>query len=92
MRRVTVTLPQELVDVLHDMSEDGRISVSEAVREALHHYLFDERWKSIGKVAKRELERRKTNQQVLEIVKNRVPRRFDELGIDQLVPIEASPD
>ena len=35
MRRVTITLPQELVDALHDMAEDARVSVSEAVREAL---------------------------------------------------------
>ena len=29
MRRVTVTLPQELVDVLNDIAEDARVSVSE---------------------------------------------------------------
>ena len=50
MRRVTVTLPQDLVDALHDIAEDTRVSVSEAVREALNHYLFTERWPSIGKV------------------------------------------
>lgn len=80
MRRVTVTLPQELVDALHDMAEDARVSVSEAVREALNHYLFTERWKSIGEIAKRELERGKTNQEILEIVKKKFPGASTSLG------------
>ena len=69
MRRVTITLPQELVDALHDMAEDGRVSVSEAVREALNHYLFSERWQSIGKAAEREIKAGKTNQQVLDMIR-----------------------
>ncbi len=80
MRRVTVTLPQELVDALHDMAEDARVSVSEAVREALNHYLFTERWKSIGEVAKRELEERKTNQEVLDIVQHQFRGASTSLG------------
>ncbi len=73
MRRVTVTLPQELVDALHDMAEDTRVSVSEAVREALNHYLFTERWKSVGETARRELEAGKTNQEVLDLIKDKFP-------------------
>jgi len=73
MRRVTVTLPQELVDALHDIAEDSRVSVSEAVREALNHYLFTERWQSIGEVARKELQAGKTNAEVLEIVRKKFP-------------------
>lgn len=73
MRRVTVTLPQELVDALHDMAEDARVSISEAVREALNHYLFTERWPSIGKVAERELKAGKTNLEVVAIVRKKFP-------------------
>lgn len=80
MRRVTVTLPQELVDALHDMAEDGRISVSEAVREALNYYLFDERWKSIGEAAKREIKKGKTNQEVLNAVKEHFRGASTSLG------------
>ena len=80
MRRVTVTLPQGLVDALHDMAEDGRVSVSEAVREALNHYLFTERWPSIGEVAKRELKAGKSNLEVLEIVKKQFPGASTSLG------------
>ncbi len=80
MRRVTVTLPQELVDALHDMAEDARVSVSEAVREALNHYLFTERWKSIGEVAKREIEAGKTNQEVLDIVREQFRGASTSLG------------
>lgn len=80
MRRVTVTLPQALVDVLHDMAEDARISVSEAVREALHHYLFNERWQSIGEVAKREITAGKTNQEVLKIIEKKYAGASTSLG------------
>ena len=80
MQRVTVTLPQELVDALHDMAEDARVSVSEAVREALNHYLFDERWKSVGEMARRELEAGKTNQEVLDIVRKQFPGASTSLG------------
>ncbi len=80
MRRVTVTLPQELVDALHDMAEDARVSVSEAVREALNHYLFTERWPSIGEVARRELEAGKTNLEVVEIVRKQFPGASTSLG------------
>jgi Arc/MetJ-type ribon-helix-helix transcriptional regulator len=80
MRRVTVTLPQALVDVLHDMAEDSRISVSEAVREALHHYLFNERWKPIGELAQEQIKAGKTNQEVLEIVKGKYPGASTSLG------------
>ena len=80
MQRVTVTLPPELVDALHDMAEDARVSVSEAVREALHHYLFSERWKSIGDVARREIEEGRTNVEVLEIVKKQFPGASTSLG------------
>lgn len=73
MRRVTVTLPQDLVDALHDIAEDTRVSVSEAVREALNHYLFTERWPSIGKVAQRELKAGKTNLEVVDVVKKQFP-------------------
>ncbi len=80
MRRVTVTLPQELVNALHDMAEDARVSVSEAVREALNHYLFTERWPSIGEVARDELEAGKTNQEVLAIVQAQFPGASTSLG------------
>lgn len=80
MRRVTVTLPQELVDALNDMAEDGRISVSEAVREALNHYLFDERWKSIGQLAESELRAGKTNREVLEAVRQKFRGASTSLG------------
>ena len=80
MRRVTVTLPPELVDALHDMAEDARGSVSAAVREALNHYLFTDRWPSIGKVVKKELEAGKTNLEVLEIVRKQFPGASTSLG------------
>ncbi len=80
MRRVTVTLPQELVNALHDIAEDARVSVSEAVREALNHYLFTERWQSIGEVARNALEAGKTNQEVLAIVQAQFPGASTSLG------------
>ena len=80
MRRVTVTLPQELVDALQDMAEDSRASISEAVREALNHYLFTERWPSIGKVAGDEIKRGKSNQEVLELVQKRFRGASTSLG------------
>lgn len=73
MQRVTVTLPQDLVDALHEIAEDTRVSVSEAFREALNHYLLTERWKSVGDVAAREIRAGRTNQEVLEVVRQECP-------------------
>ena len=80
MRRVTVTLPPELVDALHDMAEDARVSVSEAVREALNHYLFTERWPKVGEYAETALKAGKTNLEVLEIVRKKFPGASTSLG------------
>lgn len=80
MRRITITLPQELVDALQDMAEDSRVSVSEAVREALNSYLFAEQWQSIGELAGSEIQAGKTNQEVLEVVKRKFPGASTSLG------------
>jgi Arc/MetJ-type ribon-helix-helix transcriptional regulator len=80
MQRVTVTLPQDLVDALHDIAEDTRVSVSEAFREALNFYLLTERWKSVGEVAKKAIEAGKTNQEVLETVQAECPGSVTSLG------------
>lgn len=80
MKRVTVTLPQDLVDALHDMAEDARVSISEAFREALNHYLFVERWPKIGNLAEKELKAGKTNAEVLEIVLKKNPGASTSLG------------
>lgn len=80
MQRVTVTLPQELVDALHDIAEDTRVSISEAFREALNFYLLTERWKTVGDTARREIEAGKTNDEVLEIVRKKFPGASTSLG------------
>lgn len=73
MQRVTVTLPQDLVDALHEIAEEMRVSVSEAVREALNTYLFNDRWKTVGDLARSELKAGKSNEQVLAAVLKRFP-------------------
>ena len=80
MERITVTLPKELVDELKDMSEDARISMSEAVREALNTYLFSERWPKIGAFAEQQLRKGKTNAEALEAVRAKFPGSATSLG------------
>jgi Arc/MetJ-type ribon-helix-helix transcriptional regulator len=80
MHRVTVTLPQDLVDALHDMSEDMRVSVSEAVREALNYYLLTDRWKTVGALAEHEIKAGRSNEQVLAAVRRKFPGASTSLG------------
>lgn len=80
MHRVTVTLPQDLVNALQDMSQDMRVSVSEAVREALNYYLLTHRWETVGALAKHEIKAGKSNEQVLAAVRKKFPRAATSLG------------
>ena len=99
MKRLTITLPEDLVLALEDMAEETDTSVSDAAREAIRSYLIDTVWKSIGELAKEGLVGGKTNEEVLADVLKRYPdastslksiawyrsRLRKELGTDQVM-------
>ena len=73
MRRLTVTIPEELVAGLEDMAETAGGSISEALREAVGTYLMEHYWKGVGGEAERRIVAGDTNEEVLEAVQKRFP-------------------
>ena len=73
MRRLTVTIPDELVAGLEDIAETMGGSISEALREAVGTYLMEHYWKGVGGEAERGITSGLTNEEVLETVKERFP-------------------
>lgn len=68
MRRLTITVPDELVAGLEDVAEALDGSISEAVREAVGTYLMEHYWTKIGDHMKKGIRDGLTNKQLLESV------------------------
>lgn len=73
MRRLTVTIPEELVAGLEDVAAIGNKSVSDVLREVVSDFLFSGHWSGIGGVAATAILARKTNEEVLDAVLERYP-------------------
>lgn len=73
MRRLTVTIPDELVVGLEDMAETTGGSISEALREAVGTYLMENYWKGVGGEATRCIEGGMTNEETLASVLKKNP-------------------
>lgn len=69
MRRITVTIPEELVEGLEDAASVAGSSVSDVVREAVSRFLFEGHWLGVADVAERViLKEGGTNEEALEAV------------------------
>ena len=49
MKRLTITLPEDLILALEDMAEETDTSVSDAIREVIRSYLINNAWKGIAR-------------------------------------------
>lgn len=68
MRRMNVTIPEELVEGLEDAASVAGSSVSDVVREAVSRFLFDGHWKGVAEVAEEVILSGGTNDEALEAV------------------------
>lgn len=68
MRRITVTIPQELVEGLEDAASVAGSSVSDVVREAVSRFLFEGHWKGVAEVAEGVLLDGGTNDEALDAI------------------------
>ena len=68
MRRMNVTIPEELVEGLEDAASVAGSSVSDVVREAVSRFLFEGHWKGVAEVAEDVILNDGTNEEALEAV------------------------
>lgn len=73
MRRLTVTIPDELVQGMEDLASLAGSSVSDVVREAVTEHLFRTHWQTVGEVAEASILNGDTNEEALEAVFKRHP-------------------
>ena len=73
MRRLTVTIPVDLVAGMEDLASIQAGSVSDVVREAVSEHLFATHWEGVGKVASTAILNGATNEEALEAVLDHHP-------------------
>lgn len=72
--RITVTLPQDAYDSLSAQAEETGRKLSDLVRDAVHQYLFGERWQNIGDVVMETIRSGGTNADALAAARARFPQ------------------
>ena len=65
MRRMTVTIPDELVAGLEDLASISGASVSDTLREIVTQHLFNTHWKGVGDIAMAAIKSGATNDEAL---------------------------
>lgn len=74
LKRLSVSLTDDLYIGLEELAEDRGIGLSDAARDAIQSYLLDEHWgQTIGSLAMAEIRKGLTNDQVLERVRAKFP-------------------
>lgn len=68
MRRMNVTIPEELVAGLEDVASLQGSTVSDVVREVVTEFLFGGHWRGIGDVATQAIVNGATNEEALDAV------------------------
>lgn len=69
LKRISVSLTDDLYIGLEELAEDRGIGVSDAAREAISSYLLTEHWgQTIGSLAETEIKKGLTNGEVLKAV------------------------
>ena len=72
--RITVTLPPDAYDSLSTQAEESGRKLSDLVRDAVHQYLFKERWQNIGEVVMEAIRTGRTNADALAAARARFPQ------------------
>lgn len=74
VHRITVTLTEDQYIGLQEVAGDAGKGLSDTARDAINHYLLTEHWGlTVGKVAEAAIEERKTNDEVLQLVREKFP-------------------
>lgn len=73
MRRLTVTVPEDLVTGMEDLASIQHGSVSDVVREAVIEHLFATHWQGVAKVAAESILGGSTDEEALAAVRKRYP-------------------
>ena len=74
LKRISVSLTDDLYIGLEELAEDRGIGVSDAAREAISSYLLTEHWgQTIGSLAEAEINKGLTNEEVLKAVTTSFP-------------------
>lgn len=73
MRRLTVTVPEDLVTGMEDLASIQHGSVSDVVREAVSEHLFATHWQSVAEVAAESILGGSTDEEALVAVRKRHP-------------------
>lgn len=74
LKRISVALQEDQYIGLEEVAEDMGLTLADAAREAINSYLLTEHWgHTVGSLAKSEIERGLTNEEVLEKVLAKFP-------------------